>query len=138
MYRAQSLPRQCSEHRKLMNEEINAWEAYDGLKELLANDPVPPELAEELDRRYKLATEAVPPFSLLSAERAESTCFRSFTRFVRCSLNCETTDTNPFNCAMSFPSGVDSNRPRSRLCSRALRLCLHLSNESNPYKAASR
>jgi hypothetical protein len=58
MYRAQSLPRQCSEHQKLMNEEIHAWETYDGLKELLANDPVPPELAEELDRRYKLATEA--------------------------------------------------------------------------------
>ena len=42
----------------LMNEEINAWEAYDGLKEALANDPVPPELAEELDRRYEKANEA--------------------------------------------------------------------------------
>ena len=58
MYSAQSLPRQCSEHQKLVNEEINAWEAYDGLKESLANHPVPPELAEELDRRYKMATEA--------------------------------------------------------------------------------
>jgi hypothetical protein len=50
--------RQCSEHQKLTNEEINAWEAYDGLKESLANDPVPSELAEELDRRYKMANEA--------------------------------------------------------------------------------
>jgi hypothetical protein len=58
MYSAQSLPRQCSEHQKLVNEEINAWEAYDGLKESLKNDPVPPELAEELDRRYKMATKA--------------------------------------------------------------------------------
>jgi hypothetical protein len=61
MYSAQSLPRQCSEHQKLVNEEINAWEAYDGLKESLANHPVPPalaELAEELDRRHKMATEA--------------------------------------------------------------------------------
>jgi hypothetical protein len=58
MYSVQSFPRQCSEHKMLMNEEINAWEAYDGLKEALANDPVPPELAEELDRRYKMATEA--------------------------------------------------------------------------------
>ena len=31
---------------------------HDGLKEALANDPVPPELAEELDRRYQKATEA--------------------------------------------------------------------------------
>jgi hypothetical protein len=58
MYSAQSLPRQCSEHQTLVKEEINAWEAYDGLKEALGNDPVPPELAEELDRRYKMATEA--------------------------------------------------------------------------------
>jgi hypothetical protein len=58
MYSAQSLPRQCSEHKMLMNEEINAWEAYDGLKEALAIDPVPPELAEELDRRYEKANEA--------------------------------------------------------------------------------
>jgi hypothetical protein len=58
MYSAQSLPRQCSEHETLMNEEINAWEAYDGLKLALADDPVPPELAEELDRRYKTANEA--------------------------------------------------------------------------------
>lgn len=58
MYSAQSLPRQCSEHQKLVNEEIDAWEAYDGLKLALADDPVPFELAEELDRRYKMATEA--------------------------------------------------------------------------------
>jgi hypothetical protein len=58
MYSGQSLPRLCSEHQKLVNEEIDAWEAYDGLKESLANDPVPAELAEELDRRYKMATEA--------------------------------------------------------------------------------
>jgi hypothetical protein len=58
MYSAQSVPRPCYEHQKLGNEEIDAWEAYDGLKELLANDPVPPELAEELDRRYKMATQA--------------------------------------------------------------------------------
>ena len=58
MYSAQSLPRPCSEHQKLVNEEINAWEAYDGLKLALANDPVPLELAEELDRRYKMALEA--------------------------------------------------------------------------------
>src|ERR1700676_3492760 len=58
MYRAQSVPRQCSEHQKLVNEEINAWEAYDGLKLALANEPVTPELAEELDRRYKEANEA--------------------------------------------------------------------------------
>lgn len=51
-------PRQCFEHQKLVNEEIDAWEAYDGLKEALANDPVPPELAEELDRRYNLAAKA--------------------------------------------------------------------------------
>jgi hypothetical protein len=38
MYSAQSLPRRCSEHQKLVNEEINAWEAYDGLKESLKND----------------------------------------------------------------------------------------------------
>ena len=58
MYSAQNLPQPCSEHQRLVNEEIDAWEAYDGLKEALANDPVPPELAEELDRRYKMATEA--------------------------------------------------------------------------------
>ena len=57
MYGAQILPRQCLEYQKLMNEEINAWEAYDGLREALANDPVPPELAEELDRRHMKATE---------------------------------------------------------------------------------
>ena len=58
MYGAQILPRQCLEYQKLMNEEINAWEAYDGLREALLNDPVPPELAEELDRRYDQATKA--------------------------------------------------------------------------------
>ena len=58
MYSAQRLPRQCSEHQILISEEINAWEAYDGLKEALANDPLPPDLAEELHRRHKLATEA--------------------------------------------------------------------------------
>lgn len=41
-----------------MNDEINAWEAYDGLKLALENDPVPPNLAEELERRHKKATEA--------------------------------------------------------------------------------
>jgi hypothetical protein len=55
---AQSLPRPCSELQTLTTEEINAWEAYDGLKLALENDPVPPELAEELDRRYKMAMEA--------------------------------------------------------------------------------
>jgi hypothetical protein len=58
MYSVFSLPRQCSEHQILVNEEIDAWEEYDGLKVALADDPVPPELAEELDRRYKKATEA--------------------------------------------------------------------------------
>ena len=53
-----SSPRQCSEHQTLMNEEINAWEAYDGLKLALENDPAPPDLAEELERRHKKATEA--------------------------------------------------------------------------------
>jgi hypothetical protein len=52
------LPRQCSEHQILVNEEIDAWEEYDGLKVALSDDPVPPELAEELDRRYDKATEA--------------------------------------------------------------------------------
>lgn len=55
---APSLPSLCSQHQILVNEEINAWEAYDGLKEALADDPVPPELVEELDRRHKQATEA--------------------------------------------------------------------------------
>jgi hypothetical protein len=41
-----------------MNEEINAWEAYDGLKLAVENDPAPPYLAEELERRHKKATEA--------------------------------------------------------------------------------
>ena len=34
-----------------------------------------------------------PPFILPRTESAGSTCFRSFARFVLCSLNCETTDT---------------------------------------------
>jgi len=46
-----------------------------------------------------------PPLTLPRTERAASTCFRSFTRFVLRSLNCETTDTNPFRIAMSFPLG---------------------------------
>ena len=58
MYSVFSFPRQCSEHQILVNEEIDAWEEYDGLKVALADDPVPPELAEELDRRYNKATEA--------------------------------------------------------------------------------
>ncbi len=57
MYSAH-LPSQCSQHQILVNEEINAWEAYDGLKVALADDTVSPELAEELDRRHKKATEA--------------------------------------------------------------------------------
>jgi hypothetical protein len=67
MYSPQSLPRQCSEHQILMNEEINAWEAYDGLREALLNDPVPPELAEELDRRYDQATKASEKLSTTSS-----------------------------------------------------------------------
>ena len=37
-------------------------------------------------------------------------CLRLFTRFVRSSLNCETTDTNPFRFDMSSPSAKESNR----------------------------
>lgn len=58
MYSVNSLPRHCSEHQILVNEEIDAWEEYDGLKLALADDPVPPELAEELNRRYNKANEA--------------------------------------------------------------------------------
>jgi hypothetical protein len=41
-----------------------------------------------------------PSFSLLRTDRAASTCFRSFSRFVLCNLNCKTTDTNPGTFAM--------------------------------------
>ena len=58
MHSVYSLPRQCSEHQILVNEEIDAWEEYDGLKAALSDDPVAPELDEELDRRYQKATEA--------------------------------------------------------------------------------
>jgi hypothetical protein len=58
LYSVYSLPRECSDHQLLVNEEIDAWEEYDGLKLALADDPVSPELAEELDRRYDKAREA--------------------------------------------------------------------------------
>ena len=48
MYRVYSLPRQCSEHQILVNDEIDRWEEYEGLKLALVDDPVPLELAEEL------------------------------------------------------------------------------------------
>jgi hypothetical protein len=41
------------------NDEIDAWEEYDGLKVALAEDPVPPELAEALDRRYNRQSKLV-------------------------------------------------------------------------------
>jgi hypothetical protein len=52
----------------------------------------------------------VLPFNLPRTERAASTCLRLFTRFVRSSLNCETTDTNTLRLDMSSPSAKKSNR----------------------------
>ena len=52
----------------------------------------------------------LPPSSFPRTARAASTCLSSFTRLVRCSLNCETIDSSPFRLAMCPPRvGIVAN-----------------------------
>lgn len=58
--------------------------------------------------RPGFAAEA-PPFRLLRADNAVSTCRSWFIRFVRSVFNSFTIDANPFRFAMSSPSAEDNN-----------------------------